>query len=134
MSRSTPPAATLVSPAQVQKLETHIAILIHYIHQWMQKSIAEVEDRIKKQVAKSVEQQIQVVHKCLDAFELRVLSRQTPTTNLNTIQADFAILQANIGASLDIRGIEKESAPTDLAKDTVLEALFKVLVNPQSEQ
>lgn len=51
----------------------------------MQKSIAEVEDRIKKQVAKSVEQQIQVVHKCLDAFELRVLSRQTPTTNLNTI-------------------------------------------------
>lgn len=46
---------TLVSLAQVQKLETLLATLIHHIQPWMQKSIVEVEEHIEKWVAKQAE-------------------------------------------------------------------------------
>ncbi|KAH0761420.1 hypothetical protein KY290_017493 [Solanum tuberosum] len=80
-SKSTPPSGAVVFPlARVQKLEAHMATLLHHIQPWMQKSIVESEARIEKIVAKQTKQQIQAVHKRLDAFELRVLVSQPPTS------------------------------------------------------
>ena len=44
-SRSTA-SATLVPLARVQKLEDQMATLLHHIQPWMQRSIAEAEERI----------------------------------------------------------------------------------------
>ena len=44
--RSTPPSATLVPIARVQKQEAQIATLLHHILPWMKKSIAEAENRM----------------------------------------------------------------------------------------
>ena len=64
------PSATLVLIARVQKLDAQMATLLHHIQPLMQKSIAEVEDRIEKKVAQQKERKIQAVHQSLDAFEL----------------------------------------------------------------
>lgn len=50
-SRSTPQSTTLVPIGRFQKLEFQMDTLLHHIHPWMQKSIVEAEDRIKKKVA-----------------------------------------------------------------------------------
>ncbi|KAG5611704.1 hypothetical protein H5410_022985 [Solanum commersonii] len=50
-SRSTPQlGATVVPLARVQKLEAQMATLLHYIHHWMQKSIAESEVRMERRM------------------------------------------------------------------------------------
>ena len=55
--------------------------LLHHIHLWMQKSIAKVEERIKRKMAQHTERQIMEVHQRLDAFELRFLARPAPTVD-----------------------------------------------------
>ena len=48
-SRSAPLPA-LVPLAMVQKLEAHMAIILHHILPWMQKSIAEAEERLERRM------------------------------------------------------------------------------------
>ena len=92
-SRSTRPLGVVVVPMdRVHKLEAQMATLLHHIQLWMQKSKVESEARIEKRVAKQTEQQIQVVHKRLDAFELRVLARPATDTDLFSIWAKLASL------------------------------------------
>lgn len=88
MSRS-PPATSLVYLARVQELEAQMATLLNYIHLWMHKSI---EDRLKNLMAQRVEKHIKAIHKRLVTFELHVLGRPTPTSDLSTIHADLTLL------------------------------------------
>ena len=97
---------------------------LHYIRPWMQKSIAKAEDRIKKKVAQQTKWKIQEVHQHLHVFELRVLARPTPTTDLTTPQEAVASLRADMDIILEMKGLEPETAPVETTKDTMLAALF----------
>ena len=52
-SSGTAPLPTLVPLARVQKLEAQMATLLHHIQQWMQKSIKESEERLKRKIHQS---------------------------------------------------------------------------------
>uniref|UniRef100_M1DQR4 Integrase core domain containing protein n=1 Tax=Solanum tuberosum TaxID=4113 RepID=M1DQR4_SOLTU len=124
-SRSTPQlGATVVPMARVQKLEAQMATLLHHIQPWMQKSIAESEARIKRRMEGMMDRKVQAVNKRLDAFELRVLERSAPGIDLSALQADLASLRTDVDALLAAPSVETQAAPTALADDTVLEALF----------
>lgn len=58
--------------------------LLCHIQSWMQNSIVDIKDRIEKQV-----HQIQEVYKRLDAFNLLVLARPDPDTNLNAFRLSW---------------------------------------------
>ena len=45
------PSATLVPLAMVRKLEAHMAKLLYHIQPWMQRSIAEAEERIERKIS-----------------------------------------------------------------------------------
>uniref|UniRef100_M1DXJ6 Integrase core domain containing protein n=1 Tax=Solanum tuberosum TaxID=4113 RepID=M1DXJ6_SOLTU len=96
------PLTSTMVRARVQKLEAQMATLLHHIQPWMQKSIAESEARMERRMEAMMDRKVQAVNKRLDAFELRVLERSAPATDLSALQA----------------------APTALADDTVLDALF----------
>uniref|UniRef100_M1DDC1 Integrase core domain containing protein n=1 Tax=Solanum tuberosum TaxID=4113 RepID=M1DDC1_SOLTU len=124
-SRSTPQLGAIVVPlAKVQKLEAQMATLLHHIQPWMQKSIAEYEARMERRMEGMMDRKVQAVNKRLDAFELRVLERSAPATNLSALQADLSSLQTDVDAILVSHSVETQAAPTALADDTVLEALF----------
>ena len=101
-----------------------MAILLHHIHPWMQKSIVEAEDQTDNRKAQHKKRKVEMVHQHLDAFELQVLAHPAPTIDLNTLQVVEAILQADVDCILEIRGPEPEADPVKLAKDTVLAALL----------
>lgn len=84
----------------------------------------EDKDRIKKRVAQMTEMKIQEVHQLLDAFELRFLQCPDPTINLNTLQEVVTSLRADVDNILEMRGPDPETTPVQLAKDTLLAALF----------
>uniref|UniRef100_M1DIV8 Integrase core domain containing protein n=1 Tax=Solanum tuberosum TaxID=4113 RepID=M1DIV8_SOLTU len=90
----------------------------------MQKSIAESEERMEHRMERMMDRKVQSVNKWLDAFELRVLERSAPTTDLSALQADLASLRTNVDAILAAPLVETPAAPTALADDTVLDALF----------
>uniref|UniRef100_M1DSH9 Integrase core domain containing protein n=1 Tax=Solanum tuberosum TaxID=4113 RepID=M1DSH9_SOLTU len=71
-----------------------------------------------------IDQKVQAVHKRLDAFELRVLERPAPTTDMSYFQTELASLQADVDAILDTPAVEPQAAPFTLGDDTVLGALF----------
>uniref|UniRef100_M1DIL4 Integrase core domain containing protein n=1 Tax=Solanum tuberosum TaxID=4113 RepID=M1DIL4_SOLTU len=71
-----------------------------------------------------MDRKIQAVKKHLDAFELRVLERPAPTIDLSSFQSELASLWADVDAILATRTVEPQAAPTALADDTVLDALF----------
>lgn len=73
-----------------------------------------------------------MVHKCLDAFDLCVLTRPTRSTNLTTFQSEHASLEPMSMPFSKCRGLgtKPEISLTDLAKEIVLKALFKVLAKP----
>uniref|UniRef100_M1DPJ8 Integrase core domain containing protein n=1 Tax=Solanum tuberosum TaxID=4113 RepID=M1DPJ8_SOLTU len=124
-SRSTPPLrAAVVQLARVQKLEAQMAILLHHIQPWMQKSIAESKVRMERRMEGMMDRKIQAVNKRLDAFELRFLERPAPTINLSSFQSELASLRADVDAILATPTVEPQAAPTMLADDTVLDALF----------
>ena len=75
-------------------------------------------------MAQKTKFKIQAVHHCLDAFEIRVLARPAPTINMNTLQEVVASLCVDVDAILDVSTPETEAAPTELAEDTILVALF----------
>uniref|UniRef100_M1DI20 Integrase core domain containing protein n=1 Tax=Solanum tuberosum TaxID=4113 RepID=M1DI20_SOLTU len=113
-SRSTQKlGATVVPLARVQKLEAQMAILLHHIQLWMQKSIAKSEARMERRMEGMMDWKVQAVNKHLDAFELRVLERLAPAIDLSALQADLASLRTDVDTIL--------AAPS---VDTVLDALF----------
>uniref|UniRef100_M1DFC4 Integrase core domain containing protein n=1 Tax=Solanum tuberosum TaxID=4113 RepID=M1DFC4_SOLTU len=95
-SRSTPQlGATIVPLARVQKLEAQMATLLHHIQLWMQKSIAEFEARMERRMEGMMDR-----------------------------KADLASLRTDVDAILAAPSVEPQVAPTALADDTVLDALF----------
>ena len=70
----------------VQKLEAQMATLLHHIQPWMQKSIVKANEQIEKNISQQTERHILAVHQHLDAFELRVIARPSPTIDLTTLQ------------------------------------------------
>ncbi|KAG5580536.1 hypothetical protein H5410_051163 [Solanum commersonii] len=127
-SRSTPQLGAVVVPlARVQKLEAQMATLLHHIQPWMQKSIAESEARVEHRMEDMMDRKVQAVNNRLDAFELRVLERPAPAIDLSVLQADIASLRSDVEAILAASAVEPQVAPTALADDTVLDALFMVL-------
>uniref|UniRef100_M1DL50 Integrase core domain containing protein n=1 Tax=Solanum tuberosum TaxID=4113 RepID=M1DL50_SOLTU len=124
-SRVTPHSgATVVPLDRIQKLEAQMATLLHHVKPWMQKSIAESEARMERRMVTMMDQKVQAVHKCLDAFELRVLEQPSLATDLSSFRTELDSLRADVDAIISTPTDEPESAPTPLADDTVLDALF----------
>uniref|UniRef100_M1D9E6 Integrase core domain containing protein n=1 Tax=Solanum tuberosum TaxID=4113 RepID=M1D9E6_SOLTU len=101
-----------------------MATLLHHIQLWMQKSIAESEARMERRMEGMIDRKVQAVNKRLDAFELRVLERSAPTTDISSLQADLSSLRTNVDAILAASAVETQATPTALADDTVLDFLF----------
>ncbi|XP_025884999.2 uncharacterized protein [Solanum lycopersicum] len=97
-----------------------MAILLHHIQPWMQRSIAEVEDRIEKKIAQQTERKILALHQRLDAFEFRVLARPAHTIDLTNLQATVASLRADVDVILDVWVPEPKVTHVELAQDTML--------------
>ena len=88
----------------------------------MQKSIAESEARMERQMQRKIAE----VNQRLDAFELRVLARPAPPIDVSTLQAAVDSLRADIDTILGAR-VPESVKP---AEDTVLAALFTTLEIP----
>ena len=97
-----------------------MATLLHHIQPWMQKSIAESEARMERQM----QQKIAEVNQRLYAFELRVLARPAPPVDVLTLQAAVDSLRADINMILEARVLEPETPSVEPAEDTVLVALL----------
>ena len=69
-----------------------MATLLHHIQPWMEKSIAESEAPMERQMQRKIAE----VNQRLDAFELRVLARPAPLVDVSTLQAAVASLRADI--------------------------------------
>ncbi|WMV37857.1 hypothetical protein MTR67_031242 [Solanum verrucosum] len=67
---------------------------------------------------------IQGVHKCLDAFELRVLESLAPTIDVTTFQTELARLRSDVDALLDPAKTVLETTHVDEADDVVMTTLF----------
>ena len=91
---------------------------------WMQRSITEKEERLKRKMVQYTERKIAEVHQHLDAFELRMLARPSPSVDMSTIEAAVDSLRADIDTILEARVSESEAPSVDPAEDTVLGALF----------
>ncbi|WMV08174.1 hypothetical protein MTR67_001559 [Solanum verrucosum] len=87
--------ATVVPLARVQKLVAQMATLLHHIQPWMQKSIAESEDRMERRMEGMMDR-----------------------------KAELVSLRTDIDAILAFPSVEPQVAPTALAYDMVLDALF----------
>uniref|UniRef100_M1DFR0 Integrase core domain containing protein n=1 Tax=Solanum tuberosum TaxID=4113 RepID=M1DFR0_SOLTU len=101
-----------------------MATLLHHIQPWMQKSIAVSEARMERRMEGMMDRKVQAVNKRLDAFELRVLERSAPAIDLSALQADLASLRTDVDIILAAPSVETQAAPTALADETVLDALF----------
>ncbi|TMX00848.1 hypothetical protein EJD97_025831 [Solanum chilense] len=66
------PSHALVPLARVQKLEAQMATILHHIQPWMQRSISEAEERLKRKIAQHTKRNIAEVHERLDAFKLQI--------------------------------------------------------------
>ena len=101
-----------------------MATLLHHIQSWMQKSITESEERLKRKMQQFTERKIVEVNQRLDAFELRVLARPAPPVDVSTLQAAVDSLRADIDTILEARVPESEAPSVEPTEDTVLAALF----------
>ena len=64
-----------------------MATLLQHIQPWMQRSIAEAEERLERRMVHHTKRKIAEIHQCLDAFELWVLAQTAPQVDLSTLQA-----------------------------------------------
>uniref|UniRef100_M1DVY0 Integrase core domain containing protein n=1 Tax=Solanum tuberosum TaxID=4113 RepID=M1DVY0_SOLTU len=120
-SRATPTSgSTLVPLARVQKLEAQMATLLQYMRPWMQRSVEESKARMEHMM----DGKIQAVHKCLDAFELRVLERHAPTIDMTTFQSKLAKLCADVDAILAPAEVVPKTTPKAKEDEVVMSALF----------
>ena len=93
----------LVPLARVQKLEAQMATLLHHIQRWMQRSIAEAEERLERKMAQHTERKIAEVHQRLDSFDLRMLARAAPLMDVSTLQAALDSLREDIDMIIEAR-------------------------------
>ena len=98
--------------------------LLHHIQPWMQRSIAEAEERLERRMVQHTERKITEVHQRFDAFEMRVLARPAPQVDVCTLQATVESLRVDINMILEARVPEFEVPYTEPVEDTVMEALF----------
>lgn len=75
---------------------------------------------------------IQAVHKFLDAFELWVISRPAPNSNLTHVE--LASLKADVNTILEIKATDQENTPNELAMDSMLNDLLIVYDEPLTEK
>ena len=64
-----------------------MATLLHHIQPWIERFIAEAEERLERRMVQHTERKIAEVHQRLDAFELQVLARPSPQVDVSTLQA-----------------------------------------------
>ena len=64
-----------------------MAIFLHHIQPWMQRSIGEAEERLERKMVQHTEQKIAEVHQRLDTFELGVLAPPSPQVDMSILQA-----------------------------------------------
>uniref|UniRef100_M1DS74 Integrase core domain containing protein n=1 Tax=Solanum tuberosum TaxID=4113 RepID=M1DS74_SOLTU len=107
--------------------------LLHHIKPWMWKLIVQSEERVEKRMEAKMDQKVQAVHKWLDAFELRVLERPAPTTDMSSFQGELDSQWADVDAILATVAVEPQVAPTALIDDTVLDALFSGTAEEEPE-
>ena len=86
-----------------------MATLLHQFQPWMQRSIAEAEERLERRMVKHPERKIAEVHQRLDAFELRVLAGTAPQVDVSTLQAAVKSLRADIDMILEARVRDSKS-------------------------
>ena len=86
-----------------------MATLLHHIQAWMQRSITESEERLERKMMQFTERKIVEVNQCLDAFDLRVLARPSPSVDVSTLQAAVYSLRADIDTILEARVPEFEA-------------------------
>ena len=101
-----------------------MATLLHHIQPWMQRSIAEAEERLERRMVQHTERKIAEVHQRLDIFELWVLARPAPPLDVLTLQDVVDSLRADIDMILEARVPESEAPSAEPAEDTVMAALF----------
>ena len=101
-----------------------MATLLYHIQPWMQKSIAEAEERLERRMVQHIEWKIAEVRQHLDAFELRVLARPAPPVDMSTLQAAVDSLHADIDMTIEAKVPESETLSTEPAEETVMAALF----------
>ena len=99
-------------------------ILLHHIHPWKQKSITESKEHLERKMVQYIERKIVEVNQCLDAFDLRVLARPSPSVDVSTLQAAVYSLRAYIDTILEARMTESKAPFVEPAEDTVIAALF----------
>ena len=59
--------------------------LLHHIQPWMQRSIAEAEEHLKRRIVQHTEQKIAEVHQRLEAFELKLLAHPAPQVDVSIL-------------------------------------------------
>ena len=64
-----------------------MATLLHHIKPSMQRSITEADERLERKITQPTERKVIEVHQRLDAFELRVLVRQSPKGDVIDLEA-----------------------------------------------
>ena len=62
-----------------------MATLQHHIQAWMQRFIAEAEERLERRTVHHIERKIAEVHQFFDTFELRVLARPSSQADVSTL-------------------------------------------------
>ena len=80
-----------------------MATLLHHIQRWMQRSIAEAEERLERKMAQHTERKIAEVHQRLDSFDLRMLARAAPLMDVSTLQAALDSLREDIDMIIEAR-------------------------------
>lgn len=79
---------------------------------------------MEQNIVTMVDQKVQVFHKLLDGFELRVLAQQATITYLSFVPAEFDSLLANIDPIPSTPIDYPDCESTTLAGHIVLDALF----------
>ena len=87
ISSHSAPLPARVQLDRVKILEANMVALLHHIQRWMQRSIAEAEERLEWRMVRYTEQNIAEVYQRLDTFELRVLARPAPHVDVLTLHA-----------------------------------------------
>lgn len=89
---------------------------------------------MKHGTQKSIVEARQAADACLDAFELWVLARPSPTIDLTVIRIELAILRANVDFIFEMRATNPKTALSKLVEDLVLDSFFNVHVDPLIEK
>ena len=118
------PFPALFPLARVQKLEAQMSILLHHVHPWMQRFIAEAEECLERKMVQHIVRKIAEIRHHLDTFELRVLARPAPHVDVSTLHDVVESLRADINRILEARVPESEAPSVGPVEDTVMAALF----------